>query len=145
MKKKLLKNIALMLLGVMLVTLLASCSSYGKILRNFKNEGYEEIKDEENSTLNSISAELERGQISCTFHLLKKKISEDASSLEKIANQATTIIILEFSSDKDIQDAISESGTLSGMIKDIQNSEYVRDNCVLFPLINTDAKDIFNK
>lgn len=145
MKKKTLKLVALMLLGVMLVMALASCSSYSKILSNFKAEGYEEIKSEDNETVNKITAELESGKISCEFHFLKKKLDDDANAAEKLANATTTIVILEFSSDEDMTEAIKESGTLSGMIKDVQKSDYVRDNCVLIPLLNTNAKDIFNK
>ena len=145
MKKKIFKLLTLMLVGVMLVATLASCSSYGKIKSNFKGEGYIELEGEENSTAKTITAELEKGSISCEIHILQKEIAEDASSLDKIANAATTVIILEFSSDKDMAEAIKESGTLSGIIKDVQNSEYVRDNCVLVPLLNANAKDIFNK
>jgi hypothetical protein len=134
-----------MLVGVMLVMTLASCSSYGKIKSNFKSEGYIELESEDNSTAKTITAELEKGNISCTVHFLQRKSGDDASALDKIADAATTVIILEFSSDKEIVEAVKESGTLSGIIGDLQKSEYVRDNCVLIPLINTAAKDIFNK
>ena len=143
--KKVIRLLTLMLVGVMLVTSLASCSSYGKILKNFKSEDYIELKDEEDSTAKTITAELEKGDLSCTVHILRKKIADDASELEKLANAGTTVIILEFSSDKDLAEAIKESGTLSGLIKDVQKSEYVRDNCVLISLLNPNAKDIFNK
>ncbi len=145
MKNKFFKLLTLMLVGVMLVMTLASCSSYGKIKSNFKSEGYIELESEENDTAKTITAELEKGNISCEVHFLQKKLDDDASSIDKIANAATTVIILEFSSDKEIVEAVKESGTLSGIIKDVQKSEYVRDNCILIPLLNTNAKDIFNK
>ncbi len=145
MKKKIFKLLTLMLVGVMLVTTLASCSSYGKIKSNFKSEGYIELESEDNSTAKTITAELEKGNISCTVHILQKKLDDDASGVEQITNMGTTVIILEFSSDKEIAEAVKESGTLSGIIGDLQKTEYVRDNCVLVPLINTAAKDIFNK
>ena len=143
--KKVLRLLTLMLVGVMLVTTLASCSSYGKILSNFKGEGYIELKDEEESTAKTITAELEKGNLSCTVHILRKELADDATALDKIGNAATTVIILEFSSDKDLAEAVKESNTLSGLIKDVQESDYVRDNCVLVSLLNTNAKDIFNK
>lgn len=145
MKKKTLKLVALMLLGVMLVMALASCSSYSKILSNFKAEGYEEIKTEDNDDVKKITAELEDGKISCEFHFLRKKLADDANTADKITNAATTVIVLEFSSDKEMLEAIEESNTLTGMIKDAQKSDYVRDNCILIPLVNLNAKDIFNK
>ncbi len=145
MKKKIFKLLTLMLVGVMLVTTLASCSSYGKIKSNFKSEGYIELESEDNDTAKTITAELEKGNVSCEFHFWQKKLDDDANDLEKIANALTTVIILEFSSDKEIADAIEESKKLSEIIGDLQKSEYVRDNCVLIPLLNTNAKDIFNK
>lgn len=145
MKKKIFKLLTLMLVGVMLVATLASCSSYGKIKSNFKSEGYIELESEDNSTAKTITAELEKGNISCTAHFLQRKSADDASALDKLADAGTTVIILEFSSDKEIVDAVKESGTLSGIIGDLQKSEYVRDNCVLIPLLNPNAKDIFNK
>ena len=145
MKKKVLKLLTLMLVGVMLVATLASCSSYGKIKSNFKSEGYIELENEDESTAKTITAELEKGKISCEIHILQKKLEDGATGLEEIANKATTVIILEFSSDEDMAEAIKESGTLSGIIKDVQDSDYVRDNCVLVPLLNANAKDIFNK
>jgi hypothetical protein len=59
-------------------------------------------------------------------------------------------MILEFKSDKELAKAFAEDGseTLKGMIKDAQNSEYVRDNCVLIALTITqqdEMKEIFNK
>ena len=145
MKKKIFKLLTLMLVGVILVATLASCSSYGKIKSNFKSEGYIELENEDNSTAKTITAELEKGNISCTVHFLQRKSADDASALDKLADVGTTVIILEFSSDKEIVDAVKESGTLSGIIGDLQKSEYVRDNCVLIPLLNPNAKDIFNK
>lgn len=145
MKKKIFKLLTLMLVGVMLVTTLASCSSYGKIKSNFKSEGYIELESEDNSTAKTITAELEKGNISCTVHFLQRKSADDASALDKLADAGTTVIILEFSSDKEIVEAVKESGTLSEIIGDLQKSEYVRDNCVLISLLNPNAKDIFNK
>lgn len=145
MKKKVLKLLTLMLVGVMLVATLASCSSYGKIKSNFKSEGYIELENEEESTAKTITAELEKGDITCEVHILRKEIAEDATVADKVTNSLTTVIILEFSSDKDLAEAIKESGTLSGMIEDAQKSDYVRDNCVLVSLLNVEAKDIFNK
>ena len=132
------KIVALALLVVMTLTLVA-CSSYGAILKNFEKEGWVELKDEENNTANTIVAELEDGDLSCTVHFLQK----EAGIIDK------SLIILEFASDEALTEAISESGTLKGMIQDAQNSKYVRGNCILLPLLTTlldqEVIDLFNE
>ena len=132
------KIVALALLVVMTLTLVA-CSSYGASLKNFEKEGWVELKDEENNTANTIVAELEDGDLSCTVHFLQK----EAGIIDK------SLIILEFASDEALTEAISESGTLKGMIQDAQNSKYVRGNCILLPLLTTlldqEVIDLFNE
>lgn len=132
------KIVALALLVVMTLTLVA-CSSYGAILKNFEKDGWVELKDEENKTVNTIVAELENGNLSCTVHFLQK----EAGLIDK------SLIILEFASDEALTEAIGESGTLKGMIQDAQNSKYVRGNCILLPLLTTlldqDVVDLFNE
>ncbi len=130
-------------LALILVTLftLVACSSFGGIKSNFEKNGYTYIKaDENDTTTKAITAELEKGEISCTVHAFSK----NGTILPSIA------LVLEFGSDKELQKAISEDGseTLKGLIKDAQNSEYVNGNCILFPLsiLNADEmKEIFNK
>lgn len=122
-------------LALILVTLftLVACSSFGGIKSRFEKNGYTYIElDEDNSTAKSITAELEEGEISCTLHMFKK----NDSLIPAIA------MVLEFSSDKDLQKAIADDGseTLKGLLKDSQNSEYINGNCVLVPLsINKDT------
>ena len=137
MKKTLVKFAALTLLAVMLVVTLVSCSSYGKIEKNFKDAGYTLV--EADDTTSKITAELKEGNITCTAHLWK---GEGALKIPVYA------LILEFGSEGDIDKAIEESGTLSGMIKDAQKSEFIRGNCLLVPITITqvdEMKNIFNK
>ena len=92
-------------------------------------------------TANKIVAELEEGSISCTAHLWKT----ESAVLDIIPVYA---LVLEFGSEGDIDKAIEESGTISGMIEDVQKSELVRDNCLLVPFSLTkleEMKEIFNK
>ncbi len=140
--KKMTKWLALALVAVMLLTTLVSCgSSFGKIKKNFEDAGYTYVTDNEDGTAKTITAELEEGNLDCTVHFFK---GEGAFNIPVYA------MVLEFKSDKELAKAFSEEGseTLKGMIKDAQNSEYVRDNCVLIALTITqqdEMKGIFNK
>ena len=118
--------LALVLLSVMVLSLVA-CSTYSTILKNFEEAGYTELKDEENSSVKTITAELEKGNLTCDVHFLRK----EGGILD-----TRNVIILEFASDKALLEAIEESATLSGMIQDAQNSQFVNGNCVLLPLLS---------
>lgn len=135
MKKNTFKVLALTLVSVMLLMVFASCSAYGKIEKNFTDAGYELVSDD-NSTANTIKAELEEGEVGVTVHIFKKS--------DSILNYA---IVLEFSSEGDVEKSLEKSATLKGFVEDVQKSDLVRDNCVLIP-IGTDAAnmtEIFNK
>lgn len=130
-------------MALVLVSLFAlvSCSTFGGIKSNFEKNDYTYIElDEDNAIIKSITAELEAGEITCTMHLFSK----NGQLIPKLA------LVLEFTSDKDLQKAIAEDGseTLKGFLKDVQESDYVNGNCLLFPLSITEAdsmKEIFNK
>lgn len=142
--KTMTKLTALVLVCVMLLACLVSCgSAFGKIKKNFEDAGYIYQSEDANgdSTAKTITAELEEGNLDCTVHVFK---GEGAFGIPVYA------MVLEFKSDKELAKAFSEEGseTLKGMIKDAQNSEYVRDNCVLIALTITqqdEMKEIFNK
>lgn len=143
--KKMTKLLALALVAVMLLTTLVSCgSSFGKIKKNFEDAGYTYISENDDSKAKTIAAELEEGNLECTVHFFKG----DGKGLLGLAD--VYAMVLEFKSDKELAKAFAEDGseTLKGMIKDAQNSEYVRDNCVLIALTITqqdEMKEIFNK
>lgn len=143
--KKMTKLLAVALVAIMLLTTLVSCgSAFGKIKKNFEEAGYTYVsKDADgNSTAQTITAELEEGNLNCTVHVFKGD--------KGFLGADVYAMVLEFKSDKELAKAFSEEGseTLKGMIKDAQNSEYVRDNCVLIALTITqqdEMKEIFNK
>jgi hypothetical protein len=146
--KKMTKLLTLTLVAVMLLTTLVSCgSAFGKIKKNFEKEGYTYVNQDKdgNSTAKAITAELEEGNLDCTVHFFK---TEKEGML---IDYSLYCMVLEFASDKELAKAFEEEGseTLKGMIKDAQESEYVRDNCVLIPLAFGDSKDemveVFNK
>ena len=139
--------LAILLLGVMLLTLVSCGSSFGTIKKNFTDAGYTYVTQtqEDDAKANMITAELEEGDISCTVHFFQTK--DSITGLIPVY-----CMVLEFASDAELQkalkDDVSGSATLRGMIEDVQNSEYVRGNCVLVPLSLTKAESmimIFNK
>ncbi|MBE6619821.1 MAG: hypothetical protein E7625_00450 [Ruminococcaceae bacterium] len=146
--KKMTKLLAFALVAVMLLTTLVSCgSAFGKIKKNFEKAGYTYASEDKdgNSTAKAITTELEKGDLNCTVHFFKTE--KDGLFLD----YNLYCMVLEFSSDKELAKALEEEGsaTLKGMIEDAQESEYVRDNCVLIPLAFGDSKDemieVFNK
>ena len=138
------KLLAVALVAIMLLTTLVSCgSAFGKIKKNFEKAGYTYVSEDAdgNSMAKTITAELEDGNLDCTVHVFK---GEGAFGVPVYA------MVLEFKSDKELAKAFAEEGseTLKGLIKDAQNSEYVRDNCVLVALTITqkdEMKGIFNQ
>lgn len=143
MKQTVIRLFAVALLLCMMLTLV-SCSSYSKILKNFEDAGYVELSTEEGddaATAKTIKAELEKGELACTVHILRK----GEGLLAKYA------VILEFTSDKELAKAFAEDGseTLKGVIKDAQDSPYVNGNCILIPsvgdLASTERTDLFKK
>ena len=141
--KTMTRVIAVSLVAVMLLLTLVACGSvFGKVKKNFEDAGYTYVSEDEdgNSTAKAIAGELEGGEFNCTFHFFKK----DGLLLDKYC------MILEFESDKALKDAFSEDGsaTLKGLVNDIQESNWVRDNCVIIPLSITEGPEmieIFNQ
>ena len=153
------KLISVVLLAVMLLSLVACGSTFGAIKKNFENNGYEYIADDDgNSIFDAVSAEFEEGDITATFHVFKakeKEVEKDNSSLgsliggaiDSLVNKVDYLGVIEFASDKELKEALFESETLKGLVTDAQDSEYVNGNCILIPgLINVEEKiEIFNK
>lgn len=129
---------AVVILAVMVLSLVA-CSSFGGIKSNFEKHGYTYVEDADSeSTAKTITAELEEGNISCTAHLFK---TDGLFGVDVYA------LVLEFSTDKDMQEALSESETLKGFVQDAQDSDFVNGNCMLVPISLTKAEEmikIFN-
>ncbi|MBS6447270.1 MAG: hypothetical protein KH382_06740 [Clostridiales bacterium] len=141
------KRIFAACLVVSLVFLLASCGTFSKIKKNFTDAGYtyvESSDDDDAKTANTIAAQLEEGEISCTLHIFKKELVSVGS-----ATTYKWAFVLEFKSDAELQKAFEENGsaTLKGLITDAQNSDYVNGNCILLPSIldNSEKVEIFNK
>ncbi len=130
--KKAVKIVSMALLLVAVTVMLVSCSSFSKIKRNFEDAGYKVVENDDEA--NTITAELEEGNISCTAHLFQKK--GDVLTYNAL--------VLEFKSDEDLNKALSESETLKGLVKDLQNSDLVNGNCLLVPLSLVKADEMIS-
>lgn len=144
---KMCKKILAACLAVSLVFLLASCGTFSKIKKNFTDAGYtyvESSDDDDAATANTIAAQLEEGEISCTLHMFKKEVVSVGS-----LTPYKWAFVLEFKSDAELEKAFEENGsaTLKGLITDAQNSDYVNGNCILLPSIldNDEKIELFNK
>lgn len=131
MKKFLTLTLVAVLLSALMLTL-ASCSSYGKIEKNFLNADYElvDTTGEDGEDLLEFVANLEEGEASCTVHILKKDLVSYA-------------IILEFGADKDAQAKLDELLTdedVKNFMKLDDEAQFIRGNCVLVPF----TLNIFN-
>jgi hypothetical protein len=131
--KKFVRIIAFALVAVMALSFVACSSTFGKIKSNFEKNGYTYVEADEESTAKTITAELEQGNISCTAHLFK---TDGFIGIDVYA------LVLEFSSDKDMQEALNESATLKGFVQDAQDSKFVNGNCMLVPISLTKADEM---
>ena len=138
--KNVIKVLALSMVVVLSVLMLVSCSSYGKIESAFKKADYT-LKGEETGTIKT-----ENGEITYTIHTFQKEAESTGNILGDLIGGAqevlSTAVVWEFSSSADLAAALEESETLKGIIKDLQNSDYVNGNCVL-TTVNPDALEIF--
>ena len=128
-----LKRALLIVLAAVSIFTLVSCSSFGKIKSAFKDAGYEYVDVEENASAKTIAASYEESEVSCTVHLFKT---------DGIAGIDVYAVVLEFKSNKEAAEALSENNTLTGFIADLQDTDLVNGNCVLIPLSLTKADDM---
>ena len=131
MKK--LKRALLIVLAVIAIFTLVSCSSFGKIKKEFTSAGYEYVDVDENTYAKTIAASYEESEVSCTVHLFRT---------DSLIGTDVYAVVLEFKSNKEAAEALSENNTLTGFIKDLQSSDLVNGNCVLIPLSLTKADDM---
>ncbi len=129
--KKVIKIAALMLVLVVVVGALASCgSTFGSIQSRFEDKGYE-LKSSESTEIDT-----DDGKISITVHTFQLKKGG------AILGALSTAVVWEFGSDADMAKAIESNKTLTALIDDAQDSDFVNGNCVL-TTVNPDAIKAF--
>ena len=133
MKKKFATIFSSLALVAMLIATLCACSTYGSVKSKYESNGWTENEDcvklQETLLKNALGEDYAQ---TCKIHALAKNGS--------ILNY---VIILEFNSTDDMNKKIDESETLKGMIKDVQNSDFVNKNCILLFSMTNEGREIF--
>ncbi len=133
MKKKLATIFSSLALVAMLIATLCACSTYGSVKSEYESKGWTEnencVKLQETLLKNALGEDYAQ---TCKIHALAKNGS--------ILNY---VVILEFKSTDEMNKKINESETLKGMIKDVQNSDLVNQNCVLLFSMTNEGREIF--
>ena len=133
MKKKFATIFSSLALVAMLIATLCACSTYGSVKSKYESNGWTEnedcVKIQETLLKNALGEDYAQ---TCKIHALAKNGS--------ILNY---VIILEFNSTDDMNKKIDESETLKGMIKDVQNSDFVNKNCILLFSMTNEGREIF--
>ena len=133
MKKKFATIFSSLALVAMLIATLCACSTYGSVKSKYESNGWTENEDcvklQETLLKNALGEDYAQ---TCKIHALAKNGS--------ILNY---VIILEFNSTDDMNKKIDESDTLKGMIKDVQNSDFVNKNCILLFSMTNEGREIF--
>lgn len=119
--KKFFKALALVLVGI--ISLTSCANKWSAIQKAFEKDGYAISNTVEQSAARieeEINADKEeKEEMVITVHVMTKNVIQ-------------VVVILEFKSTKDLQEACEDSSTLKGFIEDSQDSDYVNGNCVLF-------------
>ena len=143
------KRIFALLLAVSLVLIFVSCGSFDRIRKNFTSSGYIRVEraiGDDAEKVNTIVAELEKGNLSCTFHAFKKE-----STVVLGTTTYRYAFILEFKAEEDLEKAFEENGspTLRTLFHDLQSTQYINGNCLLLPdaidLLDNERVELFNK
>ena len=133
MKKKFATIFSSLALVAMSIATLCACSTYGSVKSKYESNGWTENEDcvklQETLLKNALGEDYAQ---TCKIHALAKNGS--------ILNY---VIILEFNSTDDMNKKIDESETLKGMIKDVQNSDFVNKNCILLFSMTNEGREIF--
>ena len=133
MKKKFATIFSSLALVAMLIATLCACSTYGSVKSKYESNGWTENED----------------CVKLQETLLKNALGEDYAQTCKIQKKKKNgsilnyVIILEFNSTDDMNKKIDESETLKGMIKDVQNSDFVNKNCILLFSMTNEGREIF--
>lgn len=119
-------------LTLCLVALTACSDKYGALKSAFEEEGFKENQVVE-GVAEQIKQDLEKQELEVNIHVLTKGVD--------------AVAIIEFTATEELAQAIKDSNTLQGFIKDVQESEdanefynklveagYAKGNCLCIPL-----------
>lgn len=140
MKKKLATILTSALIGILLIAMLCGCSTYGKVEKAFKNDGYEVVTEADDAQKKIVTAMFgEDAESKVTIHVFKKGLADIAT-------------VVEFKTEKEMLDELkklTEDPKIGSYVKtfidDIQNCDIVNGNCVFISVLNFGALDTFKK
>ncbi len=112
-------NRLLLFISLLLLLFLVGCNSFSGIRKDFENAGYT-YSEETNNIIASLLEEFEEEDVEVTGHSFSKGLN--------------AAFVLEFKSSQELEDRLSESATLQGLVEDLQKSDFVRGNCLLIPI-----------
>lgn len=140
MKKKLATLVTSVLLAAVLLFTLCGCSTYGKVQKAFKNDGWTEqteISDAQKKAVTDIFGEDAENKV--TIHVFTKGVTGVAT-------------VVEFKSDKEMLDSlktVTEDPIIGTYVKNfvdnIQDCQIVNGNCVLISGFLAGSLDTFKK
>lgn len=118
-------------LGLVLLFTLTACgaSALPKIKKSFETAGWTYSQELADAYKNAASSSEKGEDPVVTVHAFKKDLINH-------------VIIFEFKSNKELDEAIENSATLRGALEDAQKSDLVNKNCFLLPInltIDTEA------
>lgn len=136
------KKVSIFVLLVVFLFAFAGCGSYSAIFDNFEKEEYVEIKDGSAKFADYAPEFVEAG---VKMHLLASN------------KTYTVIIIVEFSSKDKLAESLFGNEALAKYVSGATGADamafyesavatgLVRDNCLLIPCLDKNAKEIFNR
>lgn len=111
--KKLAKILTLTLAFVLCLGMFA-CSSYGKVEKALVNIGYAKVETDDAGTSDKMQDE---SDVAVKVHLFSNKDSLKATEIYKLS----MVIVFEFNATEDMKKFYTESETMQGLVKDVQD------------------------
>ncbi len=140
MKKKLATLITSLTLVAVLLFTLCGCSTYGKVQKAFKNDGWTEQTEVSDAQKDAVTAIFgEDAESKLTIHVFTKGVLGVAT-------------VVEFKSDKEMTESLktlTEDPIIGSYVKNfidnIQDCQIVNGNCVLVSAFVAGRLETFNK
>ncbi len=137
--KKSVRLVSLVLVTVMALLALVSCSSFGTVKSRFEAAGYTYVEAEADKNkadgFASVAASIDDKEVKVTSHLFETK--DGITGLLSVY-----ALVLEFESNEALTEELAGNETLKGFVKDAQKSDYIEGNCLLIPLSVTKAEEM---
>lgn len=152
MKKKLAAIFSSIGLALLMLVTLCACSSYGKVLKAYKNAGYEET-DVAETYKNKVKEFFgEDTETVLTIHVLKKNADDNGSFIDQLEGAFGYVIIAEFNSTDEMNEKMKtrvkgmtdeEKEDAKKLADEVQKLDIVNGSCVYIFGTTTDGLSVF--